>query len=83
MAGETVITVVGNLFYVLVYTMLLKRRTSQNIVWGGAAGCMPVLIGWSAVTGRSARWRGRSPRCSWPAASTARCSFCSRCASCA
>jgi protoheme IX farnesyltransferase len=38
-------------FYVLVYTMLLKRRTSQNIVWGGAAGCMPVVIGWSAVTG--------------------------------
>ncbi len=38
-------------FYVVVYTMLLKRRTSQNIVWGGAAGCMPVLIGWSAVTG--------------------------------
>ena len=38
-------------FYVLVYTLLLKRRTSQNIVWGGAAGCMPVLIGWSAVTG--------------------------------
>ena len=37
--------------YVGVYTMLLKRRTSQNIVWGGAAGCMPVLIGWSAVTG--------------------------------
>jgi protoheme IX farnesyltransferase len=38
-------------FYVVVYTMLLKRRTSSNIVWGGAAGCMPVLIGWSAVTG--------------------------------
>ncbi len=38
-------------FYVIGYTMLLKRRTSQNIVWGGAAGCMPVLIGWSAVTG--------------------------------
>jgi protoheme IX farnesyltransferase len=38
------------LFYVVVYTMLLKRRTSQNIVWGGIAGCMPVLIGWSAVT---------------------------------
>ena len=37
--------------YVVVYTMLLKRRTSQNIVWGGAAGCMPVLIGWAAVTG--------------------------------
>jgi protoheme IX farnesyltransferase len=39
------------LFYVLGYTLLLKRRTTQNIVWGGAAGCMPVLIGWSAVTG--------------------------------
>ncbi|MCG8918485.1 heme o synthase [Actinokineospora sp. PR83] len=39
------------LFYVLVYTMILKRRTAQNIVWGGAAGCMPVVIGWSAVTG--------------------------------
>jgi len=39
------------LFYVCVYTMALKRRTPQNIVWGGAAGCMPVLIGWSAVTG--------------------------------
>ena len=38
-------------FYVFVYTMLLKRRTAQNIVWGGAAGCVPVLIGWSAVTG--------------------------------
>ncbi|HZC73956.1 MAG TPA: heme o synthase [Jatrophihabitans sp.] len=45
-------------FYVVVYTMLLKRRTPQNIVWGGAAGCMPVLIGWSAVTGSLA----------WPAA---------------
>ena len=41
-------------FYVVVYTMLLKRRTSQNIVWGGAAGCMPVLIGWTAVTDRLA-----------------------------
>ncbi len=38
-------------FYVLVYTLMLKRRTPQNIVWGGAAGCMPVLIGWSSVTG--------------------------------
>jgi len=45
------LAVVAIAFYVLVYTMLLKRRTSQNIVWGGAAGCMPVLIGWSAVTG--------------------------------
>jgi heme o synthase len=38
------------LFYVFVYTLLLKRRTSQNIVWGGIAGCFPVLIGWAAVT---------------------------------
>ena len=36
--------------YAVGYTMILKRRTAQNIVWGGAAGCMPVLIGWSAVT---------------------------------
>ena len=39
------------LLYVVFYTMILKRRTSQNIVWGGVAGCMPVLIGWSSVTG--------------------------------
>jgi protoheme IX farnesyltransferase len=39
------------LFYVFIYTLLLKRRTPQNIVWGGAAGAMPVLIGWAAVTG--------------------------------
>lgn len=39
------------LFYVFVYTLGLKRRTSVNIVIGGAAGCFPVLIGWSAVTG--------------------------------
>lgn len=38
------------LFYVFVYTLWLKRRTSQNIVWGGIAGCFPVLIGWAAVT---------------------------------
>lgn len=38
-------------FYAIVYTMLLKRRTEQNIVWGGIAGCFPVVIGWSAVTG--------------------------------
>ena len=38
------------LFYVIIYTLLLKRRTPQNIVWGGAAGSMPVLIGWAAVT---------------------------------
>jgi protoheme IX farnesyltransferase len=45
------LTAVAIAFYVVGYTILLKRRTSQNIVWGGAAGCMPVLIGWSAVTG--------------------------------
>ena len=39
-------------FYVCIYTLLLKRRTSSNIVWGGAAGCFPVLIGWAAVTNR-------------------------------
>jgi protoheme IX farnesyltransferase len=38
-------------FYVFIYTLVLKRRTAQNVVWGGAAGCMPVMIGWSAVTG--------------------------------
>jgi heme o synthase len=43
---------VGTLaFYVLVYTLLIKRRTSQNVVWGGAANGMPVIIGWAAVTG--------------------------------
>jgi len=45
------LTAVAIAFYVLIYTLVLKRRTSQNIVWGGAAGCMPVLIGWAAVTG--------------------------------
>ncbi len=41
----------ANAFYVFGYTMLLKRRTTQNIVWGGLAGCFPALIGWTAVTG--------------------------------
>lgn len=41
-------------FYLFVYTMLLKRRTTQNIVWGGIAGCFPALIGWTAVTGELA-----------------------------
>ncbi len=45
------LTFVAIAFYIVVYTMLLKRRTAQNIVWGGVAGCMPVLIGWTAVTG--------------------------------
>jgi protoheme IX farnesyltransferase len=39
-------------FYIFVYTLLLKRRTAQNVVWGGIAGCMPVLIGWAAITER-------------------------------
>jgi heme o synthase len=46
------LTSVALLFYVLVYTLWLKRRTPQNIVIGGAAGAMPVLVGWAAVTGR-------------------------------
>jgi protoheme IX farnesyltransferase len=46
-----VLAVVTICFYIFVYTLVLKRRTSQNVVWGGAAGCMPVMIGWSAVTG--------------------------------
>lgn len=41
----------ANAFYVFGYTMVLKRRTTQNIVWGGLAGCFPALIGWTAVTG--------------------------------
>jgi protoheme IX farnesyltransferase len=46
----TLLALIAIVFYVLVYTIALKQRTSQNIVWGGAAGCMPVLIGWAAVT---------------------------------
>ncbi len=45
------LSVAAIFFYVVIYTLILKRRTPQNIVWGGAAGCMPVLIGWAAVTG--------------------------------
>jgi heme o synthase len=46
----TALTATAIIFYVWVYTILLKKRTPQNIVWGGAAGCMPALIGWAAVT---------------------------------
>lgn len=46
----TVLTLIAIAFYVGIYTAVLKRRTPQNIVWGGIAGCMPVLIGWAAVT---------------------------------
>lgn len=49
---SAVLSVGANAFYVLVYTMVLKRRTTQNIVWGGIAGCFPALIGWTAVTGQ-------------------------------
>ena len=53
-----VLSLAAILFYVFVYTLLLKRRTPQNIVWGGAAGAMPVLIGWAAVKGEldAAAW---------------------------
>jgi protoheme IX farnesyltransferase len=44
----------GNVFYVVVYTMWLKRATTQNIVIGGVAGAIPPLVGWAAVTGRLA-----------------------------
>lgn len=50
-ALATVLTLIAIAFYVGIYTAVLKRRTSQNIVWGGIAGCMPVLIGWAAVRG--------------------------------
>ena len=45
------LALVGNLFYVLVYTRWLKRSTPQNIVIGGAAGAIPPLVGWAAATG--------------------------------
>lgn len=46
----TILTAIAIAYYVVIYTIALKPNTSQNIVWGGAAGCMPVLIGWAAVT---------------------------------
>jgi len=46
----TLLSFIAIAFYVIVYTIALKKRTPQNIVWGGAAGCMPALIGWAAVT---------------------------------
>ncbi|WP_260405932.1 heme o synthase [Microbacterium sp. G2-8] len=46
----TALSCIAIFFYVVIYTMLLKRHTEQNIVWGGIAGCFPVLIGWAAVT---------------------------------
>lgn len=50
-AMSALLSALAILLYAVGYTMLLKRRTAQNIVWGGVAGCMPTLIGWSAVTG--------------------------------
>jgi len=46
----TLLTAIAIAYYVIIYTIALKPNTSQNIVWGGAAGCMPVLIGWAVVT---------------------------------
>lgn len=51
---SAVLALVANAFYVFIYTLWLKRRTWQNIVWGGIAGCFPPLIGWTAVTGQLA-----------------------------
>ncbi|MGC9962130.1 MAG: heme o synthase [Acidimicrobiales bacterium] len=51
---SAVLALSAALFYVFVYTIVLKRRSVQNIVIGGAAGAVPVLIGWTAVTGRLA-----------------------------
>ena len=48
---SALLALTANVFYVLGYTMLLKRHTAHNVVWGGAAGCFPALIGWTAVTG--------------------------------
>ena len=51
---SALLAVAAEAFYVFGYTMVLKRRTTQNIVWGGLAGCFPALIGWTAVTGELA-----------------------------
>jgi protoheme IX farnesyltransferase len=48
---SALLALAASAFYLFGYTMLLKRRTTQNIVWGGLAGCFPTLIGWTAVTG--------------------------------
>ena len=49
--ASALLSLAAIVLYAWLYTIVLKRRTSQNIVWGGVAGCMPALIGWSAVTG--------------------------------
>jgi protoheme IX farnesyltransferase len=47
---SSALALAASAFYLFIYTMILKRRTAQNIVWGGIAGCFPTLIGWTAVT---------------------------------
>jgi protoheme IX farnesyltransferase len=49
---SSLLALAASAFYLFGYTMVLKRRTTQNIVWGGLAGCFPTLIGWTAVTDR-------------------------------
>jgi protoheme IX farnesyltransferase len=49
---SSILALAASAFYLFGYTMVLKRRTTQNIVWGGLAGCFPTLIGWTAVTDR-------------------------------
>ena len=49
--AAALLAITGNLFYVFVYTLWLKRTSTQNIVIGGAAGAVPPLVGWAAVTG--------------------------------
>jgi protoheme IX farnesyltransferase len=49
---SSILALAASAFYLFVYTMILKRRTAQNIVWGGIAGCFPTMIGWTAVTDR-------------------------------
>jgi len=48
---RAILAIVGTLFYIFVYTLWLKRTTVQNIVIGGAAGAIPPLVGWAAITG--------------------------------
>ena len=59
---SAVLAVSATAFYIFVYTILLKRTSSQNIVIGGAAGAVPVLVGWTAVTGKLALGAGRALR---------------------
>jgi heme o synthase len=53
---SALLALTGILYYVLVYTVWLKRRSSWNVVIGGGAGALPILVGWSAVTGQLSVW---------------------------